>query len=127
MNKHGEFLFSWEKNILIIHAKGPFNEEGVLAATNEAKEFILKQKVTKWCKLAILDEESLGSSEAIEVVEKYHQWCIEKGGVTTAYIVCNSIQKSILEKIYNGTAKIFDQEDDAKKWLISYLAESPRQ
>ena len=53
MNRHGQFLFSWERNILIIHAKGPFNVEGVLAETNKIKKFILDKNVTKWGKLGI--------------------------------------------------------------------------
>ncbi|WP_435237464.1 hypothetical protein ACR30L_07825 [Psychromonas sp. PT13] len=121
MNRHGQFLFSWEENILIIHAKGPFNEEGVLAETNKVKKFILSKNVTKWAKLGIWDDESIGSPEAIAIVENYHQWCIENGCVKTAYVVCNSIQQSISEKVYSSAAQIFKSEDDAKKWLLSNL------
>lgn len=121
MNKHGELLFSWEKNILIVHAKGPFNEEGAFAETNKLKKFILKMNVTKWGKLGIWDDESLGSAEAIEIVENYHRWCVENGCETTAYVVCNCLQKSISEKVYSSTAKIFKDEPDAKKWLSSQL------
>jgi len=121
MNRHGQFLFSWEKNILIIHARGPFNVEGVLAETNKIKKFILKKNVTKWGKLGIWDDEAIGSPEAIEIVENYHQWCIENGCVKTAYVVCNSIQQSISEKVYDSKANIFKSEDDAKKWLLSNL------
>ena len=122
MNKHGEFLFSWEKNILTIQAKGPFNENGALAETNKIKEFILKKNVTKWCKLGIWDDESLGPLSAIKVIEEYQQWCTKHGCIKTGNVVSNSIQKSIAEKIYNRNGKVFLNERDAKKWLLSQIS-----
>jgi len=119
MNRHGKVLLFWNKDILTVQAKGPFNEEGALAEINKIKVFILQKNAIKWYKLRIWDEESLGSSEAINMAKNYHKWCLENGCVKTAYVVCNSIQKSISEKIYSGTAKIFQSEYDAKKWLLS--------
>lgn len=119
MNEHGQLLFYWEKDTLIINAKGPFNEKGALAETNKIKKLIMEKNVTKWCKLGIWDDESFGSAKSIAIVESYHQWCIENGCVKTACVVCNSLQKSIAEKVYNGTAKICQSERDAKGWLLS--------
>jgi hypothetical protein len=119
MNKHGEFLLSWEVNLLVVKAKGPFNEEGTFAGIVEIEKFVSAKNIAPWCKLGIWDKESLGSPVALQMVKDYHEWCIKNGCVRTAYVVHNSIQKSVAEKLYGSKAKVFRLESEARKWLFS--------
>lgn len=119
MNRHGEVLLSWEGNILIIRAKGAFNEEGVQHAIDAIKETVSASKLDIWHRLGIWDEEALGSPSTLTLVKEIHEWCIDKGCNRIAIVLCNSVQQTVAENMFGDKVHIFRDEGDAKQWLLS--------
>jgi hypothetical protein len=122
MNKHGEVLLSWAGSILIVKAKGPFNDEGALAAIDEINKFVSSKNLATWYRLGIWDDATLGSPSTIKLVKNIHEWYLENGCKSIAIVVCNSVQRSVAENLFGSTAKIFSIEEDAKEWLFSQVA-----
>lgn len=119
MDKHGELLISWEKSLLVIKTKGPFNEEGALAGIIKIKESVVTKNVKNWQRLGVWDEASLASPDALKMVKNAHQWCLQHGCERVASVVVTSLQQSVAEKMFDNEVKIFRLESDARKWLAS--------
>jgi hypothetical protein len=118
MNKHGDLQVSWEGNILIIKAKGAFNEEGALAGIIEIKKIVSTKNLVSWHRLGFWDEEYLGSPSTLEMFKEVHEWCSENGCEKVGVVVCNSIQESVVGKYFGSKAKVFRLESNARDWLL---------
>ena len=121
MNKHGELLLSWEGSILVIKAKGAFNEEGALDGIKAIKKSVSTKDISTWQRLGFWDDEYLGSPATLQMFKDAHEWCSGKGCERVAVVVSNSLQESVVEKNFGCRAKVFKLETDARKWLVSKL------
>jgi hypothetical protein len=119
MEKHGELLFSWEENILIVKVSGSFNKEGALAGITAIKESVCNKNKRIWHRLGFWDEEYLGSPSTMKMFKDAHIWCAEHGCQRVAVVVTNVVQQGVAEKIFSPHAKVFRGEADAREWLTS--------
>jgi hypothetical protein len=119
MNRHGELQLSWEGNILIVKAKGAFNNEGALAGVIAIKKLVSTKNLPSWHRLGFWDEEYLGSPSTLQMFKEVHEWCSENGCGRVAVVVCNSLQENVAGRIFGSKAKVFRLESDARDWLFS--------
>ncbi len=117
MNRHGEFKFYWNGDLLTIKMMGPFNDEGVLACSKEIKDAIRQRNLPSWRRLEMLDEYTLASMSALELTRQLYEWYNNHGCRATAIVVSNSVQVDALQKIIKCHDPIFFNMSKAKEWI----------
>ncbi|WDE11304.1 hypothetical protein [Thalassomonas haliotis] len=117
MEKHGVATFSWQENLLVIKVYGPFNEEGIESAFEQARQCVINRQAQRWNRLEILDNETLGSPAVVNRVKDLYAWFEENGCEHAAVVVSNCVQIYVIEELLQGQVKIFHDPDAAKKWL----------
>ncbi|MDP5032588.1 MAG: hypothetical protein NWQ54_04355 [Paraglaciecola sp.] len=118
MQHHGEATLLWEESILIVEARGPFNEEGMYHVFENIKKAVLNKKLDRWQKLSICDKETLGSPSTLKLLNEINVWCTEQGCEKMAVVICTSLQHFIAEHQLKSASKIFFEKEEAKQWLI---------
>lgn len=119
MNRHGNISSSWEGEILILDVTEAFNEDGVEYWFTELKKTIKARGLNSWKRLAIWDDEVLGSLESIDKVKSMYGWYEENGCTHTAVVVSNGIQAQIIKDKLKSGAKVFRDKEEALEWLKS--------
>ena len=117
MNIHGEFKFFWDGDLLTINKKGPFNDEGVLACSEQIKAVIRDENLPSWRRLEILDDDTLASIPAFEHISKLYVWYNEHGFLATAIVVSNNVQTDAIKRYIKSNAAIFYKLSDATDWI----------
>lgn len=118
MKKHGEFTFSWDKDIFMIDVKGPLNEEAQEDANNAMKSAILQQGLKRWRRLETLNEDTMGSPAVMALVTDLFAWYDNNGCYAAAIVVKNSLQVYAINEIFkSSTVCLFDNLAEAKTWL----------
>ncbi|WP_281560788.1 hypothetical protein [Thalassomonas sp. RHCl1] len=117
MKRHGVVTLSWQANLLVFKAYGPFNEEGIEAVFYEAQQSVINRQLQRWNRLEILDDETLGSPAVLNRVKDLYAWFENNGCEHTAVVVSNSVQIYVTEELLQSKAKIFRDINTAKKWL----------
>lgn len=119
MNRHGRTEVVWEDDIFIVHVGEAFNEEGLAYMFSRLKDLIKSKGFTSWRRLEIWDEEVLGSPETIQIGKAIYAWYEENGCSHTAVVVTNGLQEQIIKSMFNSSAKVFRNKEQAKEWLES--------
>lgn len=117
MKAHGDIALEWNGNILIIHAKGPFNLEGILETDKRYKKYVLDAGVSPWLALDIWDDESLASPQGLTSVKDTYQWAADHGCTAAAIVVANGLQYAIVKKMKLSTIEVFHDKELAIAWL----------
>lgn len=117
MNLHGTVSFVWDDDLIIISAKGPFNEEGLQESIAKIQSAILVKGIGLWRRMEIFDDETLGSPSCIKLSKAADQWFFEHGCYATAIVVSNRVQRALLEQANARNLGIFDDIESAKEWL----------
>ena len=117
MNKHGNMVFSWQKDVLIIEVRGAFNKEGIDFWFSEIKKYFKNNGVKVWRRLEIWDEEAMGIPESIEVGKLIYDWLDDNGCTLTAVVIKNSLQETIIKDRFNSNVKTFRNKEKAMEWL----------
>jgi len=117
LNLHGKVTLSWDKDLLIIEAFGPFNDEGLDYYNALIKNAINGRSCESWKRLEIWDNEVLGSPSVVDKCKAMHGWYDENRCVLSAVVVSNRIQEIILREKVNTSAHIFFSSEDARNWL----------
>lgn len=117
MNKHGEFEFFWQGDLLTIKKTGPFNDEGILACSEQAKAIVKERNLPSWRRLEILDDNTLASIPAFEDIRNLYLWYNDHGCRATAIVVSNSVQIEAIKKYIKPNATIFYKRSDATDWI----------
>jgi len=122
VESHGQIKLKWDADILVLNASGPFNYEGIMDALHQIQSSVEAAKLNSWKRLTILDTESLGSIEVVDVMKQNHIWVMEHGCTATAIVVRSIFQAEIFDeiaKVGNLSQKTFTDEQEAKNWLQS--------
>ena len=117
MQPHGELILEWKADLLIVHPKGPFNEEGVVDAIDSLKSAVKTYNSGKWFRLEVWEEDTLGSPTVMNDVKKLYFWCAKHGCLATAVVVRNSLQRDIIDKNFLGNIGVFKSKNEAMDWL----------
>ncbi len=117
MNKHGNMVFSWQKDLLTIEIRGAFNKEGMEFWFSEIKKYFKNNGIKVWRRLEIWDEEAMGIPESIEVGKLIYDWLDDNGCTLTAVVVKNTIQEKIIKDSFKSNVKTFRDEEKAREWL----------
>jgi hypothetical protein len=98
MKPHGFVELEWKQKILFIKTYGPFNLEGISAASTEINGLITQQNHNHWLRLDSLDDETLGSPEVMKVIAESYRWSLNHG--CNQIVVCcyNQIQMALLNQ-----------------------------
>ncbi|WP_394190418.1 hypothetical protein [Pseudoalteromonas atlantica] len=117
MNIHGKVKLSWNKDLFIIEAFGPFNDEGIEHYNELIKKAIISRVFESWRRLEIWDNEVLGSPSVLDKCKEMYRWYEEQSCEASAVVVSNRIQEIILVEKINTSAEIFTTTEKAKSWL----------
>jgi hypothetical protein len=117
MKPHGNIAFSWEGDLFVINANGPFNIEGFSQGLTAIKEAIEKRHCHSWNRLEIWDMDAMGSPEVIASAINIYHWYEKNGSNSCAVVVANAVQKKLLEIHANDMATVFTTVEEAKNWL----------
>lgn len=118
MNIHGEAKAYWEDDLLIVKPKGAFNLEGGFRLLKDMQAVIQKTGLPRWRRLEILDPETMGSPDVLDVVNGLFRWYDAHGCYAVAAVVTNGVQRYAFETVFEGNnVSIFENEDDAREWL----------
>lgn len=117
-NEHGQIIFSWRDDVLILDIEGAFNCEGVEYATNQLIKTVDDKGFSKWRRLEILSDEVMGSPEVLKMVKENFHWCERNGCFVTAVVVSSQFQTQVLgDFLGDFHMKLFDDVESARKWL----------
>ncbi|WDE05950.1 hypothetical protein SG34_003195 [Thalassomonas viridans] len=119
MRIHGRVDSYWQDNVLVLHAYGPFNEEGIDQAIEQPKTLVNNRPVQAWNRLEIRDDETMGSPEvaAKAKAKALDAWFESNGCRHIAVVVRNNMQIYVVQELLQSHAKVFHDLNEAKKWL----------
>ena len=120
MNRHGEILFTWENDILIVQVIGAFNEQGIEYYVPLMRKYILNRAVDKWSRLELWDDEALGCPQTLALVKSVYEWYELNGCILSAVVVSNSIQAQVIRGMLKSDAKTFLVKTEAIEWLNTH-------
>ncbi|WP_372863358.1 hypothetical protein [Spongiibacter sp.] len=133
---HGRISFSFEGNLVVYQAEGPFNVELLEAFAQVEPEIIqrFQQRVGPWVEVIIFEKSSLAPDECIGVFGDYLKemkanglaprasaMVIGKGVESSAYM------NSCYEKCYREAGfehRLFSNRDDALSWVKTFLPQT---
>jgi len=121
LNLHGQVTISWEEDLFVVSAYGPFNEEGLIYCANKLMEQVSSRNLANWKKLEIWDDKTLASPDALKVVKPLFDWYKLKGCELDVFVIKNSVQKYILDELDISNLVIFYDEKEARDWLSKQL------
>lgn len=116
MHTHGFVKYEWQNNILRIDTFGPFNLKGINEAFDNLKQTVKTHTPPKWYRVDILDEETLGGLDVMEVIALSYKWSIDNHCQFIAIVCANSIQLGLFEMFIKKNSlpiHAFDTLDDA--------------
>lgn len=117
MNAHGEVFLEWDEDLLIVHARGPFNEIGAESSILAIQSSIRNENRKLWCRLEVWDQETLGSPAVVALIKDAAVWYKENGCFASAVVISNSIQNQLIQKVTNEQTKTFYDKSEAIQWL----------
>jgi hypothetical protein len=126
MKIHGETKLSWHLDTLIVDAHGPFNEEGAQYFKKSFESALLTNKRRHWHRIDILDNETLGSPEVLNIVKQSIAQAFKANCLSVAIVAANTLQAQLFTQMANElalTIKVFHSLDNARQWQQSLSGE----
>ena len=125
---HGSYDIKIEDNILIVNARGPFNELLVQQFDRDIKGSIEHFKGKVWGSLVTYYGNGIFTPEAEEELVSITRYRVKHGMIVNASVFLESqhadLQQMQLRRVYqscNVTFHSFSDSDSAKQWLQRYL------
>ncbi|WP_100658526.1 hypothetical protein [Alteromonas flava] len=127
-SQHGTYSIEQRKNILIVDAAGPFNEEFIQAYKVDLEKHLSKLKNQCWAQMMTLHGLSLLTPEAEKALIFSLKLLRERGLAATAIIPRSSflIVKEHISRVYSLAGVrhgFFERESQAHDWLRNVLSE----
>lgn len=102
-NPHGTVDIEWHDNVLVLRCHGPYNSEGIGQSIALTKADVAEKAFEHWYRIDILDDETLGSPEVVQLIGEFYVWCMHNQ-CTEAVIVCsNVIQEQLVQQFIDRT------------------------
>lgn len=129
MIEHGEYKVTVENGIISVTFIGMFNEVASRNVCSYVEDLIHGMNGTSFCVLFNMLSYEGSTPEAHKVGDKHFEWlenqnCLGRANVVAqkalVYIARREQESLRISKI---KAKMFDNENDAKAWLLSLLEE----
>ncbi|MCJ8318010.1 MAG: hypothetical protein MJK12_00145 [Colwellia sp.] len=131
-SSHGSYSIETQGNILLVDARGPFNDVTLAQYQLDMKEVCQQMHGQSWASLVTYYGSSIFTPEAEKSLIEITKYRIKHGMVANASVILNSshadLQQMQLRRVYQSaelTFHVFSDIDSAKDWLTEYLADQP--
>lgn len=127
MVEHGKYKVTVESAVISVTFIGMFNEKTSRNLCSRVEDLIHGMNGASFCVMFNILNYEGSTPEAHKIGDKHFEWlekqnCLGRATVVTQKALVNiarSKQESL--RISNVEARIFDNENDAKEWLLSLL------
>jgi hypothetical protein len=130
-SEHDHYTIEHCDNILIVDAKGPFNEESAKQYHQDTTELVEKMSGAPWGSLVTFRGNSIFTPDAEQQLTETTRYRQSKGMIAIAVVIINSayadIQQMQLQRIYrdcNIIFHVFSDNNTAKLWLDDYVQQA---
>lgn len=123
-NTHGHITTEWVDALMVTHVYGPFNLDGVNASFEQLKESIEQRGLKSWCRLDILDTDTLGGPDVMRTIGNSYEWGFNRGCVGLATVYSTLIQRDIYQDYRRATGfnmSEFTVKEEAMYWCYEQL------
>ncbi|MFD2165097.1 hypothetical protein ACFSJY_02375 [Thalassotalea euphylliae] len=117
MKPHGSWYIAWQDDLMTIDLEGSFNKEGVLQLQHDIRSEVLRKKMTEWARLEIFHVDTLATPDAVHAVEQFSPWYALNGCVAFGAVCNDSVQKTLLKKVYRDGVYIYNDTNVAVQSL----------
>ena len=125
---HGEYRISVENNMLLVEARGPFNNE-IVANYSADMALAVKQVAAPWSQLVILHQEGLFTPSAEKQMYSTVSARKDLGMCASGIVIIGASARFAIEiqisRIYNDLQvkhQYFDNEKEARDWLLEAVS-----
>ena len=122
---HGKIAIEEFNGVIIVRAKGSFNEFGIKDYTEQAKKIIKKKNGDKFSILINALNAEGGTPEAFHELEKFNAWLKSVNLVAKATVISCKTTLGLLDKFSpsrkNQNIRNFENEEEALQWLQSLM------
>ncbi len=126
---HGSYTIEQQGNILLIDAKGPFNDVTLAKYKLDMKEVCQHMNGQPWASLVTYYGNSIFTPEAEKSLIEVTKYRVKNGMVANASVIIDShhadLQQMQLRRVYQAADVLFHVFSDvgsANEWLNEYLA-----
>ncbi len=131
---HGSYLIEQSNNILLVEAKGPFNETTAEKYHQDIKSLTKNMTGEPWGLLITFSGNSVFTPEAEEQLKETTRYRQKKGMIAIAAVILNSAyadtQQMQLQRLYHYSQlefHVFSDSESATAWLNTLLAQAKLQ
>ena len=126
--RHGSYTIAHQDNILLVDAKGPFNQM-IMTKYQEKNHSICEQLKSKpWGSLVTYHGNEIFNPDAEQALIEMTQYRVKHNMVANATVILDSnhadLQQMQLRRIYQSSKivfHVFSDFDSAKNWLSTFL------
>jgi hypothetical protein len=129
--KHDHYTIERSNNVLIVDAKGPFNEDTAKSYHADITQLVEKMSGDPWGSLVVFRGSTVFTPEAERQLIETTRYRQKKGMIAIAIVMmsstCAEIKQMQLQRIYGDcciTFHVFSDTDSAKAWLDHYIQEA---
>jgi len=126
---HGSYTIERQGNILVVDARGPFNEEAIDRYQVDMKKVCQEMAGQPWASLVTYYGNSVFTPDAEQSLIEITKYRVKHGMVANASVIINSrhadLQQMQLRRVYQAsdvTFHVFSDVGSAKEWLTEFLA-----
>lgn len=126
--KHDHYTIEQSDNVLLVDAKGPFNEETAKNYHHDITQLVEQMSGVPWGSLITFRGNTIFTPDAEQQLTKTTRYRQEKGMIAIAVVILNSayadIQQMQLQRIYRDcqiTFHVFSDTESAKAWLYHFI------
>ncbi|MDO6425840.1 hypothetical protein Q4489_02395 [Thalassotalea sp. 1_MG-2023] len=127
---HGDYNIERENNILVVDARGPFNEITAKAYVKDMQVACEQYQGKPWGLLITFYGNSIFTPEAEKILVDVTRYRMQHGMIANASVIVDSntadIQQMQLKRVYqscNLTFHVFTDIFNAKQWLVEFVKE----
>ena len=128
LSAHGSYSIEQQGNILLVDAKGPFNEVTLAQYHLDMKEVCQQMQGQPWASLVTYYGNSIFTPEAEACLIDVTKYRVKHGMLVNASVIINSnhadLQQMQLTRVYQSAGVLFHVFSDverAKDWLVDFL------
>jgi len=120
MKNHGAIACDWQGDLLTVVATGPFNVEGIEAASASLHQCVEHRDHSSWLRIDFPNNDALGDPNVMVSFGKSYLWAFSHGCRAMALVYSNFLQRSLCEVFvatHQVNLQVFEHENDALAWL----------
>lgn len=127
MNEHGEYSFEWQGSILILHLRGSFNTQAIVAFFSDVMRSLNEQQKPAWALLSSIDRDMMGTPEVVDIIKQAYRFAETYQCIGAAISGANSIIQNIFTDYFQHITyptALFDTQPEAIIWLESLFIDT---